>query len=302
MRGRMRGYSPRPISDITPVRRATVTGRGLAPIQPTPIASFKPLAEDQLAAQKVHQAHNPKAAAAPITAPHQKSKKKKVLFEAYSFKNIKSFALAATAVVMIIGGVSLAIQGYFANRQVITQAKALAEGSIENRPGSDSGLDETEPKDVGSYKVAADMPRFLQINKLNVFSRILPLGTTKDGNVDAPRNVFDAGWYKNSSKPGQKGAMFIDGHVSGPTKGGIFANLNQLNVGDKIAVEAGNGTKYVYKVAAKEVFEANNVNMAKVLRPYDPVKPGLNIMTCNGKFDAKEQTYNKRLVVYAVLE
>jgi hypothetical protein len=62
----------------------------------------------------------------------------------------------------------------------------------------------------------------------------------------------------------------------------------------------GDNSEYKYKVVALEKFDADKVDMNKVLKPYDANKQGLNIMTCNGKFIKDTQTYDKRLVVYTV--
>jgi prepilin-type processing-associated H-X9-DG protein len=220
--------------------------------------------------------------------------------------SVKFYSLASAAILMVVVGGFLSYQGYKGNQQVAVQAKVLAESasnSEDGKPTNNGNYDETPPPtNPSSYTVAADMPRFVGIAELGVFARVKRVGTLNDNSIEAPKNVFDVGWYDGSSKPGESGVVFLDGHVSGPTKGGVFASLKRINVGNKITIERGDGKKLTYRVAAKELFDADNVDMAKVLRPYDSTKQGLNIMTCNGKFDAKTQTYDKRIVVYAVAE
>ena len=120
--------------------------------------------------------------------------------------------------------------------------------------------------------------------------------------MQAPKSTFDVGWYDGSSKPGEPGAMFIDGHVSGPKNRGIFYDIKKLKKGDVVEIERGDGLKLEFKVVAVEKYDANNVDMNKALRSYDPSKQGLNLMTCAGQFLPKEQTFNQRVVVYTVLQ
>jgi sortase A len=155
---------------------------------------------------------------------------------------------------------------------------------------------------VSNYQVSPDMPRYLKIDKLSLFARIKRVGVDAQNAIEAPKNVYDAGWYDGSAKPGEPGAVFIDGHVSGPTRGGIFVNLKKLKNGDSVKVEMGNGTKYTYRVVATERVPKDQVDMAKALRPYEQGKQGLNIMTCAGTYDKNSETYDFRYIVYTVRE
>lgn len=160
---------------------------------------------------------------------------------------------------------------------------------------------ESQPVNIlANYKVAPDQPRILRIGKIGVAARILSLGE-KDGAVDAPKTVYDAGWYNKSAKPGQAGAALIDGHS--PETGynfGIFSKLDRLNNGDTLTVEKGDGTSLTYKVVAKEIVPYDAVDMNKALRPASGSDQGLNIITCHGKWLDDKKTLDHRLVVYTV--
>lgn len=162
------------------------------------------------------------------------------------------------------------------------------------------GRDETElsTQMLANYKVANDAPRALYINKLKVAARILPMATNKDGSIQAPVNIFDSGWYTGSMKPGQVGAMFIDGHASGPTRLGLFGNLDRLANGDTLQVEKGDGTKLTYKVVHTEIIPLEGLDMNKALLPYGRTVRGLNLMTCTGTWIQSKQTFDHRVVVY----
>lgn len=170
-----------------------------------------------------------------------------------------------------------------------------------NAPSADiEATEETEitPNTLNSYTVAADMPRFLSIEKLNMKARIQPMGINSVGAVQAPVNINDSGWYKGSAKPGTPGAAFIDGHASGTTRQGLFAYIDTLKNGDAVKVEQGDGTVFQYKVVHIETVSKDAVDMNKALVVYGGAKEGLNLMTCTGKWMAKEETYDKRVVVY----
>ncbi|MBP9820523.1 class F sortase [Candidatus Saccharibacteria bacterium] len=167
-----------------------------------------------------------------------------------------------------------------------------------------SGVDEkpVSQDDIDSYIVAADKPRVLIIPKTNLKARILEVGLTVDNAVDTTKSIYDVGWYTGSSTPGQKGAAFLDGHVSGPNNKGIFYDLKKLKTGDEIIVQMGNGQKNIFIVKQTEEKRLEEVDMAKVLQPLDPNAPGLNLMTCSGKFNKTADTFVNRFIVYSVLK
>jgi sortase (surface protein transpeptidase) len=153
---------------------------------------------------------------------------------------------------------------------------------------------------VDAYTVAADAPRYIEISRIGVpKSRVIGLSTDDKGQIAAPDNLFDVGWYKASAKPGAAGAMFMYGHVSGWQSNGVFYNLYQLQPGDTITVTRGNNAVYRYKVVTTKRYPMNALDMATVLAPISLGRQGLNLMTCAGKFDEATGEFNDRLVVFA---
>lgn len=154
------------------------------------------------------------------------------------------------------------------------------------------------PDALANYTVAADAPRALYIDELNIAARVQPMGVHSDKSIQAPRNVNDSGWYIGSSKPGQVGAMFIDGHASADGRLGLFKELDTLTVGDTIQVEKGDGTRFTYKVVHTETVSVDEVDMRHVLAPYEGVEKGLNVMTCVGVWLEDRETLDSRVIVY----
>jgi LPXTG-site transpeptidase (sortase) family protein len=169
-----------------------------------------------------------------------------------------------------------------------TSAQQLAQASQQvSTPGAN-----------GSYSVAPGEPKKLKIQKLGINAAIVSLGLTNTGAVDTPENIWDAGWYNGSAKPGTDGAVFIDGHSSA-SRGALFGNLDKLVVGDQIQIERGDGVVLTYKVAHTVIVDRNAVDMVSMMKPYGGVARGLNIITCVGKWIDSEKTLQNRTLVYA---
>jgi sortase (surface protein transpeptidase) len=151
---------------------------------------------------------------------------------------------------------------------------------------------------VNSYSVPADQPRLLIIPKLGVSSRVLSLGTDSTGAIATPSNVFDTAWYNQSAKPGTPGAALIDGHISSWTSHGVFFGLRSLVPGDLVEVQLGNGTTLSYKVAATQIYDANNVDMNAALSPAQANTSGLNLITCGGSVIPGTNEFSQRTIVF----
>ena len=174
-------------------------------------------------------------------------------------------------------------------------------------------VDETEvtQEKKDDYQVSnPSFPRYLSIPSLKISNaRVVQIGTIKDtGQLDSPKSIYDAGWYTKSGLPGAgKGAVLIDGHNGGPTKGGIFENLGSLSKGSEIIIERGDGQRITYQVADNREMsvedinnESNPLGMKTMLNSMDPKKEGLNMITCVGDWDYSKNTFNKRVMLRAV--
>ncbi len=213
--------------------------------------------------------------------------------------------LVGMAVCLFVAGVSISVLSLRTNKAVIAQVKGdrTNTANTDDDGGMTEGIphEDGNPPSVEYYKTAATYPRVIRIAKTETEARVLALAIAPTGALKAPGNIFDAGWYKDSARPGEAGAMVVDGHVSGPTKPGVFKNLGKLVKGDKIEIERGDGQRFTYTVQATKVFDADKLDMSSVMVPVVPGKPGLNIITCGGKFDKATNKYEQRTVVYAVL-
>lgn len=174
-------------------------------------------------------------------------------------------------------------------------------------------VDETEvtQEKKDDYQVPnPSFPRYLSIPSLKISNaRVVQIGTIKNtGQLDSPKSIYDTGWYTKSGLPGAgKGAVLIDGHNGGPTKGGIFENLGSLSKGSEIIIERGDGQRITYQVVDNREMsvedinnESNPLGMKTMLNSMDPKKEGLNMITCVGDWDYSKNTFNKRVMLRAV--
>ena len=87
-------------------------------------------------------------------------------------------------------------------------------------------------KAIANYSVAPYLPKYINIPSIGIDkARIIRLGHFADGQIATPNNIYDTGWYENSSLPGKPGAMFVFGHVSSWTADGVFFNSKTMSTG-----------------------------------------------------------------------
>jgi LPXTG-site transpeptidase (sortase) family protein len=200
---------------------------------------------------------------------------------------------------LIVLAIALFAAGLVIARNQHQQNKA-AEQAARHDPNAPK-TNKPSKQEINNYQVPADAPRYLLIPELSVRAMVKPLGLTAKNQIAAPSNVFDAGWYTGSAKPGKSGAMLIDGHVSSWTTHGIFYNLKKLSAGDRLQIQRGDGTMFTYRVVKSQVYDVDHVDMQAALAPVTPGRVGLNLITCDGSVIKGTNEFNKRLVVFTEL-
>ncbi|HWB38804.1 MAG TPA: class F sortase [Candidatus Saccharimonadales bacterium] len=213
-----------------------------------------------------------------------------------SHRLIISNVLLLSALAVILVGIFGAHQDTQINQTAVTQAKKSQASISKSTPLPKT----TKPKSaaVASYEVPAADPRYLTIPKLGVHARVLNVGLTPDGSINTPGNVFDTAWYNGSARPGQQGAMLVDGHISDWTTNGVFYELDRLVPGDEVQIERGDRQVFSYKVEAVKTYSANDIDMKQVLSPIKSGVPGLNLISCSGDVIYGTNDFNERIVVY----
>lgn len=262
------------------------------------------------------------AVAAEVAAPKGEAKKKSRIRRIVAPLNLRQYskmqlAMMAMGTFIFITGLSVSAMTLRTNHNAAAQVAALAK-STENAPATtdaaaavspgtgNTGGATTAPSTVrpsthvvSSYAVGPTMPRYLDIPKLGVHARVLSLGILNNGALATPNNVFDVGWYNESSLPGQPGVTLIDGHVSSWTAHGVFYGIKTLAAGDQIQIERGDGQVITYQVVSHQIYDHNNMDMHTALQPVDPTTTGLNLITCTGDVIPGTSEFNERILVQA---
>ena len=148
----------------------------------------------------------------------------------------------------------------------------------------------------------ADLPSRLLIPKLEIDAKVQHLGVTKSGNMAAPANFTDVGWYKYGTIPGRLGSAVISGHEDNAVSlDGVFKHLEDLVVGDDIYVVDKNGQKLHFRVVEKKIcpYDLKGPELERIFNAKGKVR--LNLITCAGDWLASAKTNDQRLVIFTEL-
>jgi LPXTG-site transpeptidase (sortase) family protein len=244
----------------------------------------------------------PRQARSAVLARQMVQKKPKKRIPHVTQKSRVSGLLIVMALVVFSGGSLVSYLGWQAGKAANAQAGVLAQNIEKVAQATDESPSEEaiSAEALANYHVAPERPRYLKIPRLQVKARIVGQVAKSSGEISAPNNIADAGWYDSSSSPGEEGSVLINGHVVGATKSGIFHRLGNLREGDTIEIERGDGKIFSYKVIKLEAIDHDKLDMARMLSSIEPGKPGLNLITHSSRYDIRTNKYEQRLVVYAV--
>lgn len=143
-----------------------------------------------------------------------------------------------------------------------------------------------------------NMPSRIKIPSIRVNAPIKSVGLLPNKSLAVPNYVYQVGWYDQSSRPGEPGTVLMDGHYGVSGSWGVFSKLKDLSKGSEIEIIRSDGQSIVYVVEDKVSYDRNSTPMDRVLAQDN--KQRLSIITCDGTYLPKEETYTNRLVVYAV--
>lgn len=142
-------------------------------------------------------------------------------------------------------------------------------------------------------------PVKLVIPKLNIDTKIQEVGITSNGNMAAPNNFSDTGWYKYGTIPGNIGSAVIAGHVNnGIALPAVFSELKTLQEGDDIYITNEDDQLLHFKVVKSDVYDFNAEPVEVFTEDYGKL---IKLITCTGTWVKKYGTHDKRLVVSAIL-
>lgn len=151
---------------------------------------------------------------------------------------------------------------------------------------------------VFPLQTAPLLPMRLLIPKINVDASIESVGLAADGAMAVPAGPADAAWFDLGPRPGAIGSAVIAGHEGWKDNiPAVFDDLYKLKKGDKIYVEEKTGITIAFTVSSSATYD-QNADPSEVFFSTDG-KAHLNLITCEGVWNAAEQSYSDRLVVFA---
>ncbi|WRZ90246.1 class F sortase [Streptomyces sp. NBC_01007] len=151
-----------------------------------------------------------------------------------------------------------------------------------------------------AHALGRSIPVGLRIPAIGVDTPLMRLGLAPDGSVQVPPIAAhdEAGWYRHSPTPGQKGPSVILGHVTVGTYGdGVFRHLARLRHGDRIVVRLENGRSAVFVVSTVRTVAKTDFPADAVYGDVD--RPELRLITCGGLRSGSG--YLDNVIVFAAL-
>lgn len=151
---------------------------------------------------------------------------------------------------------------------------------------------------TSSYTVPANQPRVITIPGLKQNAYVQRVGIASDGAMATPNNIYFTGWYVNSVAPGDTGVSIINGHAGGRYTQGVFRNLHNLKTDDEISIQMGDLSWRYFAVVSVNTYPVDDA--AAALFKDDPsIDKELHLITCDGVFNDRAQSYNERTIVVA---
>lgn len=207
------------------------------------------------------------------------------------------FLLSLTTLLSSLAGAIL-IASRAEPRAVVQEQTTVVAGT------SDTKLEEAPVTEqmLEQHGAPAQAPKFLAIPSIGLgTTRIFKVSSGENGNIEQPVNVADVGWYGDSTTPAnQQGNVLLLGNVSGVFEEGAFYSLYRISIGDVIEVITGNDTIYRYRVYEKRELSSSEANIDDIIAPQQEGKATLTMLTYSGEFNPATQTYENRLVVFAL--
>ncbi|MDP2651926.1 MAG: class F sortase [bacterium] len=141
------------------------------------------------------------------------------------------------------------------------------------------------------------LPIRLKIPQINIDAAIEYVGVASDGTMDVPKGPNDVAWFELGPRPGEQGSAVIAGHYGWKNNiPAAFDAVSTLQKGNKIYVEDDTGVTIVFVVRETRLFDPK-ADASSIFESSDG-KAHLNLITCEGVWDAVSKSYSKRLVVF----
>lgn len=212
-------------------------------------------------------------------------------------------ALLALAASLLLAGCA------GANDEPLTPATAVPTVSSAPEPANvtdevrapvvlgDVEISDSSPESLAALR--AEPPERLTVAGLDIDMPVADVGLAEDGSMEIPESAATAGWYRYGPAPGgDSGSAVLAAHVDDAQIGlGPFSRLEQIGIGERIAVTVAQGEVLEYEVTDVERTSKREVDMGLVFDRTGDAR--LVLVTCGGRFDWDTGHYEDNVVVYA---
>nr|WP_314841065.1 class F sortase [uncultured Microbacterium sp.] len=159
-----------------------------------------------------------------------------------------------------------------------------------------TSLPTTEP--TSQPIVRGEPPQHVRIPAIDLDAPLIDLGIAPNGQMEAPVDYDEVGWFTGGGRPGGYGPTVIAAHVDSPTGPAVFLRLHELAEGDSVEVTDSAGTVFRYSVTAVADYPKSAFPTQQVFGAV--AADELRLITCGGVFDSAAASYVDNRVVYAV--
>ena len=139
-------------------------------------------------------------------------------------------------------------------------------------------------------------PVSLEIRSIGVRTPLVGVTLGSNRELAAP-DPGTAGWWSQGTVPGETGPAVVVGHVDSRTGPAVFFRLRELRPDDLIRVSRTDGKVVTFTVQSVQQYPKRDLPTATV---YGPTRtPSLRLVTCGGRFDKRQHSYDDNVVVFA---
>lgn len=147
--------------------------------------------------------------------------------------------------------------------------------------------------------LAHAMPTTVRIPAIRASAPMIELGLEADGNLEAPRDYGNAGWYTGGPRPGELGPAVVAAHVDSNSGPAPFYRLREVQPGTTIFVDYDDGSTVTFNARRTEQHPKGDFPSEEVYG--NTAGAELRLITCGGSFNHSTGHYRDNVIVFAEL-
>lgn len=158
------------------------------------------------------------------------------------------------------------------------------------------------PTQLDRTPLPSSDPVSITVGSIDACSTLQPVGVDAQRRIQVPsvHTPEQAGWYRLGPTPGELGPAVVVGHVNGDGREGVFADLDDVEQGDRIAVTRRDGRTASFTVTT--VVQADKDEFPTTAVYGDTRDAQLRLITCGGALDRSAHRYDDNVIVFAAYD